>query len=168
MFDKSKYKRLNYLKMTDILPFYVQSDYNFQNAMHRLYTTIDPLVKKSGRMPNCMIQLTCGHFVPSLIISESISPKSISSQLFNQCECNDEGCAMCTETMCVFICSLCNVAITPIASLHVVQMNDVSNWISTGPRKPTYGDGYGDGSFEEIVRKRKCTSIEKKCSYKRI
>jgi hypothetical protein len=144
--------------MNKVLSFSVQSDYNFESAMHRLYTTVDPRLEKSGRNPNCMIQLPCSHFVPSLIIKESISPQSISSQLFVICECHDEGCVKCTETMCLFVCTLCNEPIQSIASLHVVQLNGVSNWISGGRReRPLYGDGCGDGWSGEIVRKRKFT-----------
>ena len=138
--------------MSDILPIYVNSFPSFQHAMHELYS-LYPDGKLSGHGLKKIFQVACGHYVPNIPDSELLSP-----QFPDQCECREQGCANCTQMMCVFVCALCNEEVTPIASLHVVQMNGVSNWLGVAPRKPTYGDGCGVES--EIVRKRKLRRVE--------
>lgn len=141
--------------MSNILEFYVNSRPSFQHAMHELYS-LYPDGKPYGYGLKKIFQVACGHFVPNIPDSELFA-----TQFPDQCECREQGCANCTLTRCVFLCALCDLAVTPITSLHVVQVNGVTNWLGVAPRKPTYGDGCGDGCGESvIVRKRKLPRVE--------
>jgi len=132
--------------MNNITTFYVETDPSFEAAMDRLYKTTDPREMKSQNphWRNVIIPLHCGHVVPNFCLQE----------IFCEGCSNEEGCAECTEKMCVFVCTLCNEAITQVASVHVVVANGTGNWLASVPH-PRHVTCNGEGSDTPIVRKRR-------------